>query len=285
MTGERIAGKRGRLPARPPGDRLAIGYLHDYARTALPAPVYPVDVTSGIRSWGMAGNDRYGDCTLAGRFHNQMAKAAAGREPMPSETTSELIAEYFAYTGGQDTGAVIADLLLTWYRSGRILAFAPVDHKNPAACDSAMAAFHGLYAGVELTPDAESRFEAGQPWTVSHGQQPDPDAGHCIVKVRAAGHRRHDTWVTWGALQDSTHAWTHACLAEAWVIVTHEDAAAASLDIAALRADIDALGGTGGTPPAPPAAAVGPLHGLGGLLRDITRLVRQRLNGHAGNRP
>ena len=54
-----------------------------------------------------------------------------------------------------------------------------------------------------------------------------------------------DTWVTWGALQGSDTAWTAACLEEAWVIITQEDADAASLDIDALRADIDALHGTG----------------------------------------
>jgi hypothetical protein len=38
-----------------------------------------------------------------------------------------------------------------------------------------------------------------------------------------------------------------ACLQEAWVIISQEDADAANLDIAALRADIDALQGTGGS--------------------------------------
>jgi len=37
-----------------------------------------------------------------------------------------------------------------------------------------------------------------------------------------------------------------ACLQEAWVIITDEDANAARLDIASLRRDIDARHGTGG---------------------------------------
>ena len=115
-----------------------------------------------------------------------------------------------------------------------------------------MAAFHGAYCGVDLTPDADQLFQDGQPWTVAGGQQPSPDEGHCIVKVSAAPAAGLDAWVTWGALQHSTEAWSAACLQEAWVIITAEDAAAASLDVAALRADIDALHGTGGTPP--PAA-------------------------------
>jgi hypothetical protein len=81
---------------------------------------------------------------------------------------------------------------------------------------------------------------------VAGGEQSDPNDGHCIVKVGADG-SQFDTWVTWGELQKSTLAWTTACLDEAWVIVSQEDAQAASLDINALRADIDALHGTGGS--------------------------------------
>jgi hypothetical protein len=65
------------------------------------------------------------------------------------------------------------------------------------------------------------------------------------VKVKADG-SQYDGWVTWGAVQESTLQWTTACLDEAWVIITQEDLHAASVDIAALRADIDALRGQGG---------------------------------------
>ena len=66
------------------------------------------------------------------------------------------------------------------------------------------------------------------------------------MKVGSDGHQ-FDTWVTWGALQQSTLPWTAACLEETWVIITEEDAKAASLDIATLRRDIGALHGTGGS--------------------------------------
>jgi hypothetical protein len=124
------------------------------------------------------------------------------------------------------------------------MAFAPVDHTDPVACDSAMAAFHGLYVGVSLTEDADRLFGEGRPWTVADGQQADPNDAHCIVKVGSDG-QQSDAWVTWGALQESTRAWTAACLDEAWVIVTSEDEAA-MLDLAALVADISPLGGNGG---------------------------------------
>ena len=256
MPEMRTAGHRGRLPKKPPGQRFAIQYVSGYLRAPLPLPVYPVDVTHGITDWGMLGNgpdptcsthpNGVGDCTFAGRQHNKMTKAAAGGETEQWETSDQLVAEYLAYDHGQDNGAQIADLLLYWYKVGTIQAFAPVDHTDPAAVDAAMAAFHGAYVGVNLTDDADNLFEQGQPWTTAGGEQPDPSDGHCIVKVAADG-SQFDSWVTWGALQKSTLLWTAACLDEAWVIISPEDAAAATLDIAALRADIDALHGTGGS--------------------------------------
>jgi hypothetical protein len=256
MPDMRTAGLRGRRPVKPPAERFPIQYLSSYLRTPLPAPAYPVDVTGGITDWGMLGNGPdptcttypkgVGDCTFAGRQHYKMAKAAAGSETEQWETPDQLVAEYLAYDHGKDQGANIADLLLFWYQASTILAFAPVDHTDPAAVDAAMAAFHGAYVGVNLTDDADSLFGHGQPWTTAGGQRSDPNDGHCIVKVAADG-SQFDTWVTWGALQRSTLPWTAACLDEAWVVITQEDADAANLNVAALRADIDALHGTGGS--------------------------------------
>jgi hypothetical protein len=196
----------------------------------------------------------FGDCGFAGRQHYRMAKAAHYGQDETWETSDELVTEYLSYDHGQDEGVVLADVLLAWYKAGKILGFAPVDHTSPAAVDSAMQAFRGVYCGVSLTDDADQLFQQGQPWTVSDGQQADPSEGHCIVKVYADGNTDpHDGWVTWGAFQRSTQDWTKACLDEAWVIITSEDEAA-KVDMAALTADIEALGGT--VPdPAPPAPA------------------------------
>ena len=127
-----------------------------------------------------------------------------------------------------------------WFLAGKIRAFAPVDHSDPASCDMVMAAFHGLYVGVDLTDSANNQFDAGQPWTVSAGERPDPSDGHCIVKVKADG-QQYDTWVTWGALQQSTREWTAACIQEAWAVITSEDEES-KLNMPSLLADIVAAG-------------------------------------------
>jgi len=281
-TPARVPGKRGRLPAK----RLAMGYLHSYLKAPLPAPAYPVDVRAGIPdgNWQMLGNgpdptctvapEGVGDCTFAGRQHYRMAKAAHYGETETWETSNALVEEYLAYDDGQDGGAVIADLLLSWYKAGTILAFAPVDHTDPAAVDSAMQEFKGVYAGVNLTDDADQLFSDGQPWTTANGEQPDPNDGHCIVKVYADG-KDSDGWVTWGAYQQSTSGWTKACLTEAWAIITSEDEAA-KVDMTSLLADIEALGGTEPVTPTPapsPAPVPGPDHKS--LLAELAAIVRE----------
>jgi hypothetical protein len=248
-TPVRIAGKRGKRPAEP---LAGLKFIHEYAVSPLPAPVYPVDVTHGIGadSWQMLANgpdptctvapDGVGNCTFAGRQHLRMAKAAGYGESETWETSNELVEEYLTYDGGQDDGAVISALLLSWYRAGVILGFAPVDHRSPEAVDAAMQAFNGVYVGVNLTDDAEQLFGDGEPWTTANGEQPDPDDGHCIVGVKATASGR--TYVTWGAEQEATADWSSACVTEVYVLITTEDEAA-KVDMPALTADIETLRG------------------------------------------
>lgn len=249
MPTKRPVGLYGRLPVKPVGERFDIKYLGAYLPEPLPAPQYPVDVSAGIKDWKMLGNgpdptltdhEPVGDCCFAGREHLKMAKAAAYQETETWESSNDLVTEYLAYDGGQDVGANIADLLLFWFKTGKILAFAPVDITDPVQVDAAVQAFHGVYAGVNLPESAEEQFAHNKPWAYDGS----PIAGgHCIVKVGADGEER-DTWVTWGALQESTTEWTLNCLEEAWAIITPEDAEAVGLDVEPLLADIRALRGT-----------------------------------------
>lgn len=254
----RRAGRRGRLPVKAPAQRFPIRYLHEYMATALPAPTYPIDVSGRISAWGMLGNGPdaaltvnggrpVSNCVFAGRQHYKMAKAAAVKTLTTEiwETSDELVTEYLTFDQGQDVGANIADALLAWYKAGKILAFAPVDLSDRTKADAAMLAFRGLLCGVALTDDADQLFEDHRVWTVAGGQQSNPQEGHCIIQTGATGPTSGDldTFVTWGALQRAQTGWTAACRDEAWVIITSEDQVDPAA-LAAMRADIDALGGT-----------------------------------------
>jgi hypothetical protein len=247
MSVGQIAGLRGRQPVKPPAERFAINFLHTYLLAPLGDPHYPIDVSGGITDWQMLGNgpdptltanggQPVGDCTFAGRQHLRMAKAAAAGKVEAWETADELVSEYLAYDHGVDSGANIAEVLMYWFVAGKIRAFAPVDHSDPEACDAIMAAFHGLYVGVDLPDNANTQFASGEPWTLDDGDQPYPTDGHCIVKVRADG-TQFDTWITWGTLQRSTREWTGGCIREAWAVITTEDEAS-MLHMPDLVADI-----------------------------------------------
>jgi hypothetical protein len=256
----RPSGLRGRLPVKPVGERFAIAYMADYMKT-VPTPTYPIDVSGGLTEWQMLGNgpdptltfnegQPVGDCAFAGHEHLKMAKAACMSQKEVFETSNDLVREYLDYDNGIDQGCNLADVLLMWYRTGRVFGFAPVNIHNVAQADSIMHTFHGLYVGVNLTDDADELFSTHQPWTVAQGQQPDPNAGHCIVKVKAQGNtgQHLDTFVTWGALQNATQQWSAACLDEAWAVITSEDEANL-VNMTALHQALNALGGNQGTPP------------------------------------
>jgi hypothetical protein len=230
--------------------------LADHLVDPLGPPNYPIDVTGGWTDWGMLGNgpDKtltittpngpgapVGNCTFCGRQHLRQCKAACAGITEVWETSNQLVTEYLEYDHDLDEGADIPTLLLAWYKAEKILAFARVDHTNVAECDAAMDLFKGLYAGVSLTDDADQLFEEQKPWTVADGQRPDPEDGHCIVKAKATG--QLDTWLTWGAEEESTLEWTAACVEELYVLITQEDAHL--VDLPKLQAAIEAFAGTG----------------------------------------
>lgn len=260
----RTAGKRGRRPQRQGADRFAIRWASEYL--AAPVPAYPIDVSQGIRDFGMDGNGPdpsltdppagvnpntgVGDCGVAAYEHERMLAGA-------SPTANETVALYWQYTGGQDDGVVIADWLLWLYRQKMIEGFAPVEL---GTVDAVMAQFaRGVLLGVNLTDDADQLFNEGKPWTVGQGEQPDPSEGHVVLKVGAMAEQGNGVAVTWGALQEMEHAWEAACIEEAWVIVTKDDMGEAAY--AALMTDLEALPNATDVPPpvpVPPAPTPSP---------------------------
>lgn len=245
----RIAGLRGKLPARHVPE-LELSRF----RTLSPPPP-SADVSNGVTAWGMLGNDTYGDCGVAAFEHYRMAKAGAlnGGFVIPSDAETESL--YFTYGLAQgepgpqpDQGVQNATFLKWLFDEGHISGYAQVDHTNADEVHAAMIDFNGVLVGVNLTDDAQQLFGQGLPWTIAQGETADPNMGHDILLVKYD--QSGDTFVTWGAEQASTIGWDGACVDEAWVIISTEDAARSGIDLAALQAEIKALGGTE-TPPAP----------------------------------
>ena len=133
----------------------------------------------------MFGNDRYGDCGVAGELHAEMTTASAAGTQGPAPTDTPLaIDRYVRFTGDPTPpgpGVNLAEYLLWLYKQGVVLAFAPVTHHDVATQDAFMAAGFGLYVGVCLTANAQQDFANHSVWGSAGHPQPTPDLGHCFA--------------------------------------------------------------------------------------------------------
>ncbi len=253
MADQRQAGKRGLLSQRQGADRFPLKWAHEYLAVALPPPHYPIDVRGGAGPGQMWGNDTVADCGECGIDFIELYTAWRAQVALPNVTAAIAEGRYFAFTGGQDTGVVLADFLLWLYQHGYIKGFAPAPHTDRATCDSLMQLFDTpLYCGGALYDNSEAQFNAGQTWDPA-GLAPDQTLGHCIDKVYSDGISK-DEWRTWAAFQAATLSWGQGFLAapsgEAWVVITNEEQKAMFNE--QLWADLATLPSMTGTPPPPP---------------------------------
>jgi hypothetical protein len=233
----------------------------------------------------MLMNDTLLDCGPAMVEHARMAKAAIGATPegvglfptsfhLPSDQNTEdwysALQTFYGVVPPLPGNGVDNKSMLMWLynATGGVFpkgdditewGFAEIDVTDIDGLKDDMVAFRGVLCGVSLTPNAESEFEQHVPWTVTPQEQPDPQMGHDILLVEYD--ETSYTFVTWGALQKATVAWEQAESGDgdfdAWVIITAEDAERNGVDLAALKAEIEALGGTDDVP-VPPSPAPAP---------------------------
>lgn len=238
----RKPGLLGRLPAQP----VAMGDLLHYATKPLPTP--PSAVSALPLKYAMAGNDKYGDCTIAAVVHTDQATASLTGEPWvyPGDKTVE--AEYFKLTGGPDSGLVETDVLKAWHTAPgmfghELAAFAPIKVKQTTTIKQGISLCGAVYTGVDIPEPAQQQFSDHKPWDLTHTSADDEiEGGHAIplVGYNASG----PIAVTWGALQQITWAWWLKYAEEAYATITAEVKARGVLrgiDFAALDADLAAL--------------------------------------------
>lgn len=280
-------GRLGRLPNDPSKPRLR---LASHLGATIPPNPAVVDWLSRVPNWPMLLNDQVGDCVFAAFGHMLLALSTYGQGNTATITDADILTAYEQATGyrpsdpATDQGAVIQDALGYWRKTGiaghKILAFAQVNHLNPAEVDAAINLFGTLIVGVNLPQSAMTQFEHGQPW-VSVNPDGGTLGGHAIhvgyFNTPAKGTRA----TTWGAVQDIGNAWWVRYVDEAWVAVAPEwlDASGhspAGLDLHGLGEDFAVLTGQpnpfptptpGPPPPIPPAPPVDADHAFAAALR------------------
>ena len=239
----RPVGKYGRRPGHVPNGLRDLTW---YAAGALPVPPArrPVPLP-GIGDWGMDGNDTYGDCGVAALHHGDMCVEYDTATPVVPLTTAQIEQYYLAYTGGQDSGVVLADFLAYVKKTGwfghEVAAYAPVSISDIKTLEFAVNAYGFAYAGIQVTSAMENAFTAGAPWTPEDFATP-VIGGHCVPIV---GYGTDYLYcVTWGRMQAiSFSAWPFMA-EEAWAVLMSEVVSKGEnhgLSLAALQADLARL--------------------------------------------
>lgn len=239
--------KLGRLAATRPA---ALKDLAVYASGVLPAPPRTVEVPKTV--YPIDGNDRYGDCTMAGVAHLLGAWNAETRETDLVPDEQIILAEYLKLTGGQDTGLNEAEVLKAWQTDGlfgpdlggdyvpsKIAGYAPVNPKDLLQLHQAVAFYGGCYLGIECPQSAQEQFEAGEPWT--YVEDSPVEGGHCVVAL-GYGPNGGLHCATWGGIAVLEAGFLAHYLDEAWCILSHEFVEAKKdslgIDLATLQADL-----------------------------------------------
>lgn len=218
----------------------------------LPTPPEAVAWYKGkVTSWGMDGNDLYGDCVFAGSAHaEQLWSTVVGTPNVP--TTEQVLAAYTKFTGfnpadpNTDNGAVESDTLTKWQSEGmfgsNLIGSISVNPKVQNQVKDAVWFFGCAMLGLELPNSAQNQ----DVWDVPPGGvtgdgAPGSWGGHCTLLVGAGA--RGVTMVTWGALKTATWEFMAAYCSEAYAMLSPDWIDKSGIDaggvpLASLKADL-----------------------------------------------
>jgi hypothetical protein len=197
-----------RAPATVPDE-----YDFDVEHKGVPTPVF--------------GNDRVGDCVVAGRAHQTLRFELVEQKCVLPISDADVVREYFLETGGADTGLIVLDSLTRWRKAGWvaagsryfIAAFAEVDRTVRREVQRAVFADLGVGLGLWLPWSAQREFEAGKPWsgTEGPGTRPGSWGGHYVY---VTGYTElGPTCVTWGRKQQMSWAFFEKYCDEAYAVI------------------------------------------------------------------
>lgn len=246
--------KLGKLPHVPDHRDLQFAAY----RTTAPLPALPAAYGHEklVASWGLLGNDSYGDCVWAGGAHETMMWCAeAGVHTAFSDKS--VLSDYSAATGfkasdpSTDNGTNVRDAL-NYRRSTGLLdangkrhkigAYVALEPSNWHAIKEALYIFGAVAIGIEFPGSAMDQFNAGKPWSVVRGAK--TDGGHYVPVVAFRGGELE--CVTWGKTQRMTKAFFEKYCDEAWALLSTEmlkgGKSPEGFDLAALQADLKAVG-------------------------------------------
>jgi hypothetical protein len=222
--------------------------------------------------WQMLGNDDYGDCVPVtwANLRRLVTALLTSTEVYP--TLDQVLTLYKTQNPdfpAQDDGMDIQTCLEHLVSEGgpdgvKAVAFAKVDHTNPAECQAAIA-LAGLWTGINVDQAQQDQFRAHQPWDVVKGSP--LDGGHSVItggygpggEAELGGDER---FITWADETSFTDAFWSEQVEECWLVIWPEMFGTAEfeqgIDVAKLAQEYAQITGKTLPVPAPPAPPTPP---------------------------
>jgi hypothetical protein len=133
----------------------------------------------------MFANDQLGDCVMAGRAHQTLRFEFVEQQQVIHISDDFVKSEYFAETGGADTGLDPVLSLNRWRKAGWMVAYRNYKIKawaevaiDPDEVKAAMSSDLGVGFCWRLPKFAMAQTDAGQPWDIHHGSGQQIIGGH-----------------------------------------------------------------------------------------------------------
>lgn len=181
--------------------------------------------------WGMLGNDKVGDCEVAGAIHGQMLDNAEGERAVPEFDEDGAIGIYSAIGGydpkkpSTDQGLSTRETLSFRRKKGfgdarkhdhRIGIFGTLDYRDVDLLDEVGAKTGKIAIGTAITTAAAEQFDRCEPFHLTGDDE--LDGYHCVYIVgKLAG---NFVVSTWGTLALMTPSYLQAQGDEAWAYAT-----------------------------------------------------------------
>lgn len=241
-----VVGKTGAIPSRQDPRTITFkSVARQLAATPKFRPPAPMFDTRprGMR-WEILGNDRYGNCTIAGIVRIMMASAHRRGKRLPI-LEQDVINAYLTMTGGVDEGAMPINALTYMRNVGirgcKVVAFARVDDGDVREHRSALQSFGSMYVAAalpaRLDEDRDRRWELTPLAQRTARDAPRSLGGHAFPLF---GYQRGEEFaVPWTDEVVIEAPWAQLYMEERWVFIDNQETDETLL--AAMHTQLDAL--------------------------------------------